>query len=85
MKNFAKHHGFTLFHYVQEDSSPRYPYGVCGPFATAEEAQRAMTRVIAAFPTSHFHTEQGGWMGDCGKALSLDNAKARHRLARLRA
>jgi hypothetical protein len=85
MNTFTQAGGFTLYHYVQHSDSPRYPYGLCGPFATEDEASEALERITASFPTAECHIEQAGFAGKARRMLSKDNAKARQRLAQLRA
>lgn len=85
MITFAQVGGFTQYHYVQHSDAPRYPYGVCGPFATENEAVAAMDRIAATFPATAFHLEYGGFAGNKRRMLTTDNAKARQRLEQLRA
>ncbi len=85
MSIFTQAGGFTLYHYVQHSDSPRYPYGLCGPFASETEADEALERITTAFPAVEFHIEQAGFAGNAHQMLSQDNAKARLRLAQLRA
>lgn len=85
MSTFTQLGGFTNYHYVQHSDDPRYPYGVCGPFATEAEAMEAMERISATFPATEFHIEQAGFAGNSHQMLTTDNAKARQRLAQLRA
>ena len=85
MSTFTQVGGFTQYHFVQHSSSPRYPYGLCGPFATEVEAIAAMDRIAATFPATAFHIEHAGFAGNKRRMLSTDNAKARQRLEQLRA
>jgi hypothetical protein len=85
MSTFAQVGGFTQYHYVQHSDAPRYPYGLCGPFATQAEAIAAMDRISATFPATAFHIEHAGFAGKAHHMLSTDNAKARQRLEQLRA
>ena len=73
MNTFFRAGGFTQYHYVQHSNSPRYPYGLCGPFATEAEATAALKRIYA------------GFAGNACHMMSTDNAKARQRLEQLRA
>lgn len=80
MSAFQLTHGFTIYFYVQHSTSPRYPYGVCGPFATEGEALAAMDRIGVVFPDVEFHIEQGTFADDSREMLTKDNAQARQRL-----
>ncbi len=85
MTTFAQAGGFTLYHYVQHSNHPRYPYGLCGPFATEADAADALERIAATFPAAALQIEQGGFAGDASQMLAKDNAAARKRLEQLRA
>ena len=85
ISTFAQSGGFTLYHYVQHADSPRYPYGLCGPFATEADAAEALERIAATFPAAALQIEQGGFAGDASQMLAKDNAAARQRLEQLRA
>lgn len=85
MSTFTQLGGFTNYHYVQHSDAPRYPYGVCGPFATEAEAVGALERIATAFPATDFHIERAGFAGNSHHMLTTDNAKARRRLEQLRA
>lgn len=85
MTAFAQAGGFTLYHYVQHSDCPRYPYGLCGPFATEVEAAEALERIAATFPTTALHIERAGFADSASRMLTTDNAKARQRLEQLRA
>lgn len=85
MNTFIQLGGFTQYHYVQHSDAPRYPYGVCGPFATQAQATAAMDRIAATFPATEFHIEHAGFAGNKRRMLTTDNAKARQRLEQLRA
>lgn len=77
--------GHAVYFYVQHTGHPRYPYGVCGPFATDAAAEAALDRIEAAFPAVGLHIERGGFMDDKRVMLAKDNALAQQRLAQLRA
>lgn len=83
MSTFVRLGGFTQYHYVQHSDAPRYPYGVCGPFAMEAEAIAAMDRIAATFPATAFHIEHAGFAGNKRRMLTTDNAKARQRLEQL--
>jgi hypothetical protein len=85
MNSFFQAGGFTQYHYVQSSNSPRYPYGLCGPFATETEATTALKRISAVFPAAACHIEHAGFAGNAHHMLTTDNAKARQRLEQLRA
>lgn len=85
MSTFAQAGGFTLYHYVQHANSPRYPYGVCGPFPAEADAAEALERIAATFPDAALQIELGGFAGDASQMLAKDNAEARKRLEQLRA
>lgn len=85
MSTFPQVGGFTVYHYVQNSDSPSYPYGLCGPFVSEAEAAEALERITTAFPAVELHIEQAGFAGNAHQMLSRDNAKARLRLAQLRA
>jgi hypothetical protein len=85
MSTFTQVGGFTQYHYVQNSDAPRYPYGVCGPFATEAQATAALERITAVFPAAAFHIEHAGFAGNACHMLTTDNAKARQRLEQLRA
>ena len=85
MSTFVRLGGFTTYHYVQHSDDPRYPYGVCGPFATEDEAVAAMDRIAATFPATALNIEHAGFAGNKRRMLTTDNAKARQRLEQLRA
>ena len=82
---FAQVGGFTQYHYVQHADSPRYPYGLCGPFGTEADAADALERIAATFPDAALQIELGGFAGDASQMLAKDNAAARQRLEQLRA
>lgn len=85
MITFAQVGGFTQYHYVQHSDAPRYPYGVCGPFATDAEAVAALERIESVFPAVALHIERGMLADDVREMLSTDAARARQRLEQLRA
>lgn len=85
MSAFTKTGVLTQYHYVQHSNDPRYPYGLCGPFATESEAVEAMERITAVFPATECHVEDAGFAGDKIQMLTTANAKARQRLDQLRA
>lgn len=85
MNTFINDGHFTQYHYVQHSNDPRYPYGLCGPFANEGEAVEAMKRITAVFQATECHIEHAGFAGDAIQMLTTDNAKARQRLNQLRA
>ncbi len=85
MTTFASNGPFTVFHYVQSTRSPRYPYGVCGPFACEAEAAEALERITVAHPGADVHLEEGGFAGNAHARLTSDQAAARLRLEQLAA
>lgn len=85
MTSFSSNGPFTAFHYVQSSHSPRYPYGVCGPFASEPEAVAALERITAARPGADVHLEEGGFAGNARASLTSDQAAARLRLEQLAA
>ena len=85
MTTFAQAGGFTLYHYVQHSNHPRYPYGLCGQFATEAEATEALERIAARFPATALRIERAGFPDNASRKLTTDNAKARQRLEQLRA
>jgi hypothetical protein len=85
MSTFTQVGGFTQYHSVQHSNAPRYPSGVCGPFATQPQATAAMDRIAATFPATAFQIEHAGFAGNACHMLTTDHAKARQRLEQLRA
>lgn len=85
MSTFVHTNGFTQYHYVQHSNSPRYPYGLCDPFATEDEATAAQERITAVLPAAACHIERAGFAGNACHMLATDNAIARLRLEQLRA
>lgn len=85
MSAFTQSGGFTLYHYVQHTSSPSYPYGVAGPFATEADAAEALERIAATLPIAALRIERAGCAGNACLMLATDNAEAGQRLAQLRA
>lgn len=85
MSTFTQSGDFTLYHYVQHSKCPRYPYGLCGPFATEADAVEALERIAATFPDADLQIELGGFAGDASQMLAKDHAAARQRLDQLRA
>ena len=77
--------GHAVYFYVQHSEQPRYPYGVCGPFATDTEADAALERIESVFPAVVLHIERGMFADDVREMLATDNARARQRLEQLRA
>ncbi|MOA49205.1 hypothetical protein D3C78_1720580 [compost metagenome] len=85
MTDFRSNGPFAAFHYVQSSRSPRYPYGVCGPFASEVEAAEALERITAAHPSADVHLEEGGFAGNARASLTSDQDAARLRLEQLAA
>lgn len=85
MTAFINDGHFTRYHYVQSTSNPRYPYGVCGPFASEQEARAALERISAAHLSARLHLEVAGFADDHCDMLSRDQDAARLRLEQLAA
>lgn len=84
MTAFPSFGGFTTYHFVQHSAQPRYPYGLCGPFASEAEASEALERIAAVFPAAGLHIEKACFYAAAGPVLAQANAHARQRLEQLR-
>lgn len=80
MTAFPRIAGFTLYYCVQHGAQPRYPYGLCGPFASEVEASDAMGRLSAVFPATALRIEVGGFAGEVCSMLAKDNGLARQQM-----
>lgn len=72
--------GFTLYYCVQHRAQPRYPYGLCGPFASKAEASNALGRLATVFPAAALCIEAAGFADDAGPMLAQDNGRARQQM-----
>lgn len=85
MTAFQNDGGFTPYHYIQHGDWPRYPFDLCGPFADEAEADAALERIAAVFPSAPLHIESGSFSTDnAPQMLAQANAAALQRLALLR-
>lgn len=80
MTTFPNAAGFTLYYYVQHSAQLRYPYGLCGPFASEAEASDALGRLAAMFPAASLRIEAAGFADDAGPMLAQDNGRARQQM-----
>lgn len=85
MSTFTLQQGRSVYFCVQRSASERYPYGICGPFATETQAQAALARINSRYPNTALYLERGMFESDARAMLATDNAKARQRLDQLRA
>jgi hypothetical protein len=85
MSAFTHADDFADYYCVQNTKLPRYPYGVCGPFASKDEAAQAMDRIASVFPDAALRLERGSSPSGNAYPLDEDQADARQRLAQLRA
>lgn len=72
--------GFTLYYCVQHRAQPRYPYGLCGPFASEAEATNALERLATMFPAAALCIEAAGFADEAGPMLVQDNGRARQQM-----